>query len=82
MSCFRHSVFSNCVISLSADKDQVLREAFRVLESSGCFAVPDDPGPIFKQFWIVSLMGFREFMTFAATQYFTSWGQRSALALR
>jgi SAM-dependent methyltransferase len=58
-------IISNCVINLSADKDRVLAEAFRVLKPGGRFAVSDVvvrgevPSPIRRsvELWIGCVAG-------------------------
>jgi ubiquinone/menaquinone biosynthesis C-methylase UbiE len=58
-------IISNCVINLAADKDRVLREAFRVLKPAGRLAVSDVvtkgevPAPIKKslELWVGCVAG-------------------------
>jgi SAM-dependent methyltransferase len=65
-------VISNCVINLSADKGQVLREAFRVLRPGGHFAVSDvvADGPVPEELrrdmeaWVGCLAGALEIETY------------------
>jgi arsenite methyltransferase len=67
-------VISNCVINLSADKDAVLREAFRVLKPGGRFAVSDVvvrgevPADIRRnmELWVGCIAGALEEQEFAA----------------
>ncbi len=67
-------VISNCVINLSSDKGQVLREAFRVLTPGGRFAVSDvvADGPVpadlrrNMEAWVGCLAGALEVDTYAA----------------
>jgi arsenite methyltransferase len=65
-------IISNCVINLSADKAQVLREAFRVLKPGGRFAVSDivvrgeTPEPVRRnmELWIGCVAGALEEMEY------------------
>jgi SAM-dependent methyltransferase len=67
-------IISNCVINLSADKDRVLAEAFRVLRPGGRFAVSDvvvrgDVPPVVRrnvELWVGCIAGALEESDYAA----------------
>jgi SAM-dependent methyltransferase len=69
-------IISNCVINLSADKDRVLSEAFRVLKPGGRFAVSDivvrggDVPPVLRrsmELWVGCVAGALEEESYRST---------------